>query len=236
MANIFTRKTLLGLSSAVDTATTTIKSWANERFALKSSVKDPINFAPDFSRKKLLYKSSDASDGRGFRIRNCSDETTICLAKVFKLKYPCFIYNEHYRITELDTDMILEISSNETTCIGHNDHSNGLQTYSALKYRDSTYSAVSCCGCQNLSFFMPLGTVGYWHHYATGAFGSSDDGDNLYRAYYIVPAYGTPSGTELIELYDATFHGQKARVSKNDSTIVWLNVLKSTSNKKSITV
>lgn len=230
-------KSLHGLATVINGAIndfdTTIRKWVSDSFALKSHTHNTntVLFAPDFSRRIKIYSSADDPKGTGFRCRNCSSESDRYPARIFQLKYPCFIYNQVTIFDEIDSDMILEICANKQNVIAQQEQGSGTGRYMAAVTRDSTWSCLFDCRNQTASFLVPLGSVGYWHHYATGAIGSSDSGDNKYRDYYIVPAYGTPIGTTLIELYSAEYGGKKQSYGGSD---YWLNWLTSSSHIKTV--
>lgn len=238
----FNRKNILStIPTAIENLKTTLQSWANGRFSLTShthsasSIGIPL-FAPDFSRRKLMYRSSDDTTNTGFRIRNCTNTTTTYPAKIFQLKYPCFIYNEIKTFGLIDTDMVLEMSSNRAYCIAFNKQDdNNPNRYLAAVYRDSTYRTIRDHASQGSSFLVPIAALNYWYHYATGAAGSGDDGDNKYRDYYLIPAYGTPSGTVLADIYDATYTGERAQISSSNTSLLWLNKLNTATFSKTIT-
>ena len=237
----FNRKNILStIPTAIENLKTTLQGWANGRFSLTShthsasSIGIPL-FAPDFSRRKLMYSSSDDTTNTGFRIRNCLNTTDTYPAKIFQLKYPCFIYNEIRVFAKVDTDMVLEMASNKDGCIAFNtQNENNQNRYLAAIYRDSSYNTIRNHASQGSSFLVPIAALNYWYHYATGACGSGDDGDNKYRTYYLIPAYGTPSGTVLADIYDATYTGEKAQISSSNTTSIWLNKLKTATFSKTI--
>lgn len=226
---VFTKKNLVSnIQEKITSLQTTLQNWSNNRFSLNThthtanSIGIPL-FAPDFSRRIKIYSSDDDPKGTGFRCRNCSSESDRYPARIFQLKYPCFIYNQAKIFGQIDTDMVLEICANKQNVIAHqNQDSSEAARYMAAVTRDSTWSCLFDCRTQTSSFLVPLGSVGYWHHYATGAVGSMDGGDNKNRDYYIVPAYGTPTGTTLIELYSAEYGGKKQSYNGKDYWLNWL--------------
>ena len=233
-------KSLHGLTAvitgAINDFDTKIRKWATDSFALKSHnhSTNTVLFAPDFSRRILMYKSEDDPNGKGFRIHNPTNTTTEYNARIFQLKYPCFIYTEITTFSAIDTDMVLEMCRNKENVIAHIHHEdNNTNRYLAAIYRDNTYRQVYNVSNQPDSFLIPVGGIDWWYHYASGACGSADSGDTKYRDYYVVPAYGTPIGTSLIDLYAATFTGSRQEVSAGGSTL-WINKLKTSSFLKTI--
>ena len=236
--NISRKKLISDIPTLLSNLNTTIRAWANGEFSktnhthTASSIGIPL-FAPDFSKRIKIYSSEDDSTGYGFRIRNCDNTTNMYPARIFQLKYPCFIYTEIKTFGVIDTDMILEMCANKDYVIACNYQSSGnASRFAAAKARDNTYITMCNSGSQNNSFLIPLGTVNYWHHYTTGAIGSHDDGDHKYRDYYIVPAYGTPTGTALIDLYSATYAGKKQSYNGSE---YWLNYLKTSTFLRTVT-
>ena len=237
---VFTKKNLVSnIQEKITSVQTTLQNWSNNRFSLNThthtadSIGIPL-FAPDFSRRIKIYSSADDPNGTGFRCRNCSSENDRFHARIFQLKYPCFIYNQITLFGEIDTDMVLELCANKENVIAYQYQSSGNNDlrYMAAITRDETYcNILDCRDSQNSSFLIPLGSVNYWHHYATGAIASHDTGDNKYRDYYIVPAYGTPTGTTLIELYSAEYGGKKQTYAGSD---YWLNWLTSSAHIKTV--
>ena len=235
----FNRKNILStIPTTIENLKTTLQGWANGRFSLTShthsasSIGIPL-FAPDFSRRKKLYSSGDDASGNGFRIRNVDDTTTIYNAKIFQLKYPCFIYTQVTTFSQIDTDILLEIAQTEKGCLSACHTSP--ERYLAAVLRDSTYRNIFVTSDSSTdSALLALGTVGWWHHYVTGASESSDSGDHKYRDYYLIPAYGTPQNTELAVLYDATYKGKKYPKTSGGSADYWLCEFISKTGAKSI--
>ena len=204
----------------------------------------PTTFCcPDFSKQIFLYDNTTdysldkngaiqynkdgtpKSSGYGFRIRGLTSETTKGNAMVFLLKYPCFIYTEIKTFAGKDTDMLLEMSPKFNTCVLANAGTEA-RYYAAKAYaekQNSTWCWVVNCGSQSMSFLTPLGTVDWWHHYATGACGSSDSGDATQRNYWIVPIYGTPKGTLLAKLYRVVYKGYYCTDDPKNKT--WINLI-----------
>lgn len=236
--NISRKKLVSDIPELLSNLNTTLRNWANGAFSKQNhthtadSIGIPL-FAPDFSRRIKIYSSADDPNGTGFRCRNCSSENDRFHARIFQLKYPCFIYNQLTTFATIDTDMVLEICANKQNVIAQQQQGGSdTNRYMAAVTRDKTYCNIhDCVDSQNSSFLVPLGSVGYWHHYATGAVRSGDSGDNKYRDYYIVPAYGTPTGTTLIELYSAVYGGKKQSYN-GDS--YWLNWLTSSAHIKTV--
>ncbi len=237
--NISRKKLISDIPELLNNLNTTLRNWANGMFSKQdhthtaSSIGIPL-FAPDFSRRIKIYSSADDPNGTGFRCRNCTSENDNFHARIFQLKYPCFIYSQITSFGKIDTDMVLELCVNKQNVIAYQHQSSGNNDarYMAAITRDKTYCNIhNCVDSQNSSFLVPLGSVDYWHHYATGAIASADGGDNKYRDYYIVPAYGTPTNTTLIELYSAVYGGKKQSYNGDD---YWLNWLISSAHIKTV--
>lgn len=234
--NISRKKLISDIPTLLSNLNTTIRAWANGEFSktnhthTASSIGIPL-FAPDFSRRIKIYSSTDDPKGTGFRCRNCDNTTSTYPARIFQLKYPCFIYNQVTIFDDIDSDMVLEICANKQNVIAQQYQGSGTGRYMAAVTRDNTWSCIFDCRSQTASFLVPLGSVNYWHHYATGAIASGDSGDNKYRDYYIVPAYGTPANTTLIELYSAEYSGKKQSYAGDD---YWLNWLTSSTHIKTV--
>ena len=190
---------------------------------------EPTYFGvPDFSKEIRLYSAMDDPNGRGYRIMHFGSSTSKeAEAIIFKLCYPCFIYSEVASFDDHDTDLLLEMSNDWKTCVLAQGES--AKQYTACRYyawdqgnRWVCFINICSDGTQN-PFLMPLGTIGWWYHYAAGANGSSDSGDNSqWRHYTLLPMYGTPSGKKLAEVYKITYGSFKARYD-NTNDRVYIN-------------
>lgn len=167
--NISRKKLISDIPALLSNLNTTIRAWANGEFSKTNhthtadSIGIPL-FAPDFSRRIKIYSSSDDPKGTGFRCRNCTSENDRYPARIFQLKYPCFIYNQITTFGSIDTDMILEICANKQNVIAHQSQAGGNNDprYMAAITRDKTYcNILDCVDSQNSSFLVPLGSVGY---------------------------------------------------------------------------
>ena len=237
------KKVLYGLEEKFNSFETTLKNWANGQFSktshthARNQITDTVNgtsitglplFAPDFSRKIEIYKSSSDPKGRGFRCVSVESTTSEYNAVIFKLLYPCFIYTEITTTTSIDTDMMIEWCSSDNWKHVFGYRHGGTNYYKAATYRNASWGYLQHTIDGSVdSFLMPLGSVGYWHHYATGSINSNDSGDTSNRTYYIVPAYGTPTGTQLIDRRFVTFTGVRQAIAAGSSTLAWLPIGKS---------
>ena len=119
--------------------------------------------------------------------------------------------------------MLLEISNNSNNCVLFYNNIFENNNFENNNYICKNIDKSHICICNEEShlnpFLMSLGSVGSWHHYAPL--------DTTYqRNYYIIPAYGTPVDTVLVELYNVIYGSLGESVSDSNSLTSQLGTIR----------